>query len=92
MTNIGTLVGQCGIVNSKENISNMRNQLAFSASIADINRCDAVEKQMKINDRTGDDTRMGHLTLGTFASRFFSQKHLSRLHHGATPLAMAEYT
>ena len=29
----------------------MQNQLECSASIAEINRCDAVEKQMKINDK-----------------------------------------
>ena len=29
----------------------MQNQLEFAASIAEINRCDAVEKQIKINDK-----------------------------------------
>ena len=51
MTNIGTLFGQCGIVNSKENMSNMRNQLEFQLLLLKLIVVMLLKKQMKISDK-----------------------------------------
>ena len=47
LTNIGTVVGYCGVVNSDENMEKLREQYQFVQSIAEINRVTANEKKKK---------------------------------------------
>ena len=50
LTNLGTVVGHCGLVNSKDNVQKMREQYGFVSSIAEIHRVTANEKKKKEDD------------------------------------------
>jgi len=50
MTNIGTVVGHCGLVNSEENLLRLREQYQFVMSLAEINRITTNEKKKKESD------------------------------------------
>ena len=54
LTNIGTVVGHCGVVNSKENLEKMREQYEFVSSMAEINRVTTNQKKKKDDDAQGD--------------------------------------
>ena len=47
LTNIGTVVGYCGVVNSDDKMKKLREQYEFVQSIAEINRITANEKKKK---------------------------------------------
>ena len=50
MTNIGTIVGHSGVVNSKENMKKMKDQLVLADAISEINALEAADKEKKKND------------------------------------------
>ena len=54
LTNIGTIVGHCGLVNSKENMRRLTEQYEFVKSIAEINRKQVNEKNQKEEDAQKD--------------------------------------
>ena len=54
LTNIGTVVGHCGLVNSKENMRRLTEQYEFVKSIAEINRKQVNEKNQKEEDAQKD--------------------------------------
>ena len=47
LTNIGTVVGHCGVVNSDENLRKLRDSLEFAKSFAEIKRVQETEKKQK---------------------------------------------
>ena len=47
LTNIGTVVGHCGVVNSDENLRKLRDSLEFAKSFAKIKRVQETEKKQK---------------------------------------------
>ena len=53
-TNLGTVVGHCGLVNGKDNVQKMRDQYEFVSSIAEIHRVTENEKN-KIEDNAQRD-------------------------------------
>lgn len=51
MNSLGNIIGQSGIVNSKENMEKMRQQLQLSSAKAEISRLDEAEKAKKKKDK-----------------------------------------
>ena len=49
LTALGTIVGHCGVVNSEENMEQMREQLAFATAQAENKKLDEEEKTICID-------------------------------------------
>ena len=52
MTNIGTIVGHSGVVNSEENMKKMKEALVLASAISEINQLEAADREKKKNDKT----------------------------------------
>lgn len=51
LTNLGTVVGQCAVLNSDENVKKMENNLMFVAAVAEVARHKSNEKVEKDQQR-----------------------------------------
>jgi len=54
LTNIGTVAGHCGVVNSEKNLRRLRYSLEFAKSFAEIKRVQETEKKQKGEDAQKD--------------------------------------